>query len=250
METCALCGNELGDIVVHCQDCPEYFCPTCFTTCPLTSQHEQTHRYRVQRSNKCFIREGSSFQDEMELIKQIEHSGSLNKKYSDFFVDGVIGEVTLNPKRPKITDHTEKLQDSQECKTEVSAEDQLKLGMLPYRDDFTPEAVDKAELILVQKPEDLPDDLQELVADIFHRQFHERHRKRRIIREYKLADRFMKSKDKTKTAQGLEQLCSPEFLSNFQTSVKRQDKLEKKIIKLQKLLKDGCTKYTDIEEEK
>ena len=63
------------------------------------------------------------------------------------------------------------------------------LGMLPYRDDFTPEALDKAELILVQKPEDLPENMQELVADIFHRQFHERHRKRKLIREYKLVDR-------------------------------------------------------------
>ena len=35
----------------------------------------------------------------------------------------------------------------------------------------------------------------------------------------------------------MEQLCSPEFFANFQSSVKRQDKLENKISKLQKLLK-------------
>ena len=63
------------------------------------------------------------------------------------------------------------------------------LGMLPYRDDFTPECIDEAELILVNKPEDLPPSVQQLVGDMFHRQFHERHRKRKLIREWKLVDR-------------------------------------------------------------
>ena len=70
------------------------------------------------------------------------------------------------------------------------------LGMLPYRDDFTPECIDEAELILVNKPEDLPPSVQQLVGDMFHRQFHERHRKRKLIREWKLVDRSFKKKVK------------------------------------------------------
>ena len=61
-------------------------------------------------------------------MKAVEHSGSLKAVYSSFYIDGKIGEVTLGNKRPKIIDHTKKLQDSHECKTKVSTEDQTALG--------------------------------------------------------------------------------------------------------------------------
>ena len=84
--------------------------------------------------------------------------------------------------------------------------------MLPFRDDFTPECIDEAELTLVNKPEDLPQNVQQLVGDMFHRQFHERHRKRKLIREWKLVDRYMQT-----ALQGLDFLTDVKYFDVFIT---------------------------------
>ena len=57
---------------------------------------------------------------------------------------------------------------------------------MPKRDDFTPEVNDDAEKILVDRPENLEPEIETLVGDIFHRHIRERHRKRRLVREYGL----------------------------------------------------------------
>ena len=85
-------------------------------------------------------------------------------------------------------------------------------GLLPMRDDFTPEVNDNAEKILTDRPENLEPEIEALVGEIFHRNIQERHRKRKLVREYGLVDRFYNSKDKVKPLHGLEQLCSKSFL--------------------------------------
>lgn len=130
MEVCSMCHTNVFETIIHCQDCSEKFCPNCYKTCPAINMHEPSHRYTVQRTSKLFLRDGTTFQEEMNLLKQVEHSGSLKRNYSDFYIDGKIGDVTVSRKRPKIIDHTEKLQDSQECKTDIGLEDQISLGRL------------------------------------------------------------------------------------------------------------------------
>jgi len=74
------------------------------------------------------LREGLTFDDEINLLKQVEHSGSLKRNYSDFYIDGKIGDITVARKRSKIIDHTVKLQDTQECKTDITLQNQIALG--------------------------------------------------------------------------------------------------------------------------
>ena len=73
-----------------------------------------------------------TYKDELNLLTQVEHSGSLKRIYSDFYIDGVIGDLTVSRKKAKIIDHTENLQNSQECKTEITVEDQQALGFLTF----------------------------------------------------------------------------------------------------------------------
>ena len=95
----------------------------------MGASHEPWHRYQIQKqAQNSFIRDNWTFENESELLKAVEHSGSLKSVYSSFYIDGKIGEVTLGSKRPKIIDHTKKLEDSHECKTKVSQTDQAALG--------------------------------------------------------------------------------------------------------------------------
>ena len=70
---------------------------------------------------------------------------------------------------------------------------------------------------------------------------------REIFDFVKIFFRFIENKEKPSPWEGLEQLCSPEYLANFRQSLKQQEKLETKIAKLQKLLKEGHTRYSDKE---
>ena len=95
----------------------------------MEASHEPWHRYQIQKqAQNSFIRDNWTFENESELLKAVEHSGTLKSVYSSFYIDGKIGEVTLGSKRPKIIDHTKKLEDSHECKTKVSQPDQAALG--------------------------------------------------------------------------------------------------------------------------
>ena len=121
------------------------------------------------------------------------------------------------------------------------------------RDDFTPEVNDDAEKILVERPEHLDEEIECLVGEIFHRHIRERHRKRKLVREYGLVDRLYQSgnkldsnSQKTKPLHGLEQLCSRAFLDEFKSNLKREDELRKKIKLLDVHLANGCTKYADM----
>jgi hypothetical protein len=132
METCAVCRINILEIIIYCEECPEKFCPECYKKCPTTAIHEPIHRYSVQKQNKQFLRPDMTYKDELNLLKQVEHSGSLKRNYSDFYIDGVIGDLTVSRKKAKIIDHTENLQNSQECKTEITVEDQQALGLLTF----------------------------------------------------------------------------------------------------------------------
>ena len=173
-------------------------------TCPTTKKHRPDHNYRVIK--KSFMRpskqSATSFHSlyasiieydydyEERLVKSVDQSGSLKAHYTELYVDGLIGEVTLEKSDYEVLDHTLKLEESGECSTTVPVENcQLELGLLPLRDDFTPESNDAAEKVLVDRPEGLDPEIESLVGDIFHRQFRERHRKRKLIRDYGMVDR-------------------------------------------------------------
>ena len=133
---------------------------------------------------------------------------------------------------------------------------------MPLRNDFAPEVNDGAERILVDRPENLEPEIETLVGEMFHRQFKERHRKRKLVQEYGLVDRyfqaaisihviyffsrFLEWKDKSDPVQGLEQLCSKKFLDEFKMNLRREEKLKKRMKNLSSKLAQGCTKYSDL----
>merc|ERR1711970_810791 len=110
--------------------------------------------------------------------------------YTELYVNSIVGELTLETSDYQVKDHTAQLEDSGECATNVDLQKQIDLGLLPMRDDFTPEVNDDAEKILVERPEHLDGEIEHLVGEIFHRHIRERHRKRKLVREYGLVDRF------------------------------------------------------------
>ena len=115
----------------------------------------------------------------------------MKSHYQELYVDGPIGRLTRETSDYEVVDHTALLEDPGECNaSSVTPENQLELGLLPLRNDFAPEVNDGAERILVDRPENLEPEIETLVGEMFHRQFKERHRKRKLVQEYGLVDRL------------------------------------------------------------
>ena len=65
-------------------------------------------------------------------MKFVENCGSLSPKYTELYVNSIVGELTLETTDYEVTDHTKELEDSGECKTTVDLQKQIDLGENPY----------------------------------------------------------------------------------------------------------------------
>ena len=190
--------------MIICSECPERFCPSCYTKCPEMNRHRANHAYTIKKFY--LLREGELFtitlpissigcsgynyEYEEKLLQRVEHAGSMKSHYQELYVDGPIGRLTRETSDYEVVDHTALLEDPGECNaSSVTPEKQIELGLLPLRNDFAPEVNDGAERILVDRPENLEPEVETLVGEMFHRQFKERHRKRKLVQEYGLVDR-------------------------------------------------------------
>lgn len=242
--TCSVCGNRTV-VTIVCNECPEMFCPPCYTKCPELNRHKPTHSYRIKKSH--FIRPNYSYEYEENLLKTVEHAGSMKQHYQELYVDGIIGQLTRETSTYDVIDHTSQAEDPGECSAvSTTTENELQLGLLKFRNDFAPEVHDDAEKILVDRPENLDPEIETLVGEMFHRQFKERHRKRKLVQEYGLVDRFFEWKEKSDPIQGLEQLCSKKFLDDFKMNLRREEKLKKRMRNLSSMISQGFTKYSDL----
>jgi len=231
--------------MIICSECPERFCPPCYAKCPEINRHRANHAYTIKKFY--LLRENYNYEYEENLLQRVEHAGSMKSHYQELYVDGPIGRLTRETSDYEVVDHTALLEDPGECNaSSVTPENQLELGLLPLRNDFAPEVNDGAERILVDRPENLEPEIETLVGEMFHRQFKERHRKRKLVQEYGLVDRFLEWKDKSDPVQGLEQLCSKKFLDEFKMNLRREEKLKKRMKNISAKLAQGCTKYSDL----
>jgi len=241
---CSLC-QVASSVVIVCTECPEIFCPPCYTKCPELNRHRSNHAYKIKKNY--LLREDYNYEYEEKLLQKVEHAGSMKLHYQELYVDGPIGRLTRENSTYEVIDHTTQLEDPGECNSSsILPETQIQLGLLPLRNDFAPEVNDQAESILVDRPENLDTEIETMVGEMFHRQFKERHRKRKLVQEYGLVDRFLEWKDKPEPIQGLEQLCSKKFLDDFKLNLRREEKLKKRMKNLSSKLAQGCTKYSDL----
>ena len=58
----------------------------------------------------------------------MENCGSLSSKYTELYVNSIVGELTLETTDYEVTDHTKELENSGECKTTVDLQKQIDLG--------------------------------------------------------------------------------------------------------------------------
>ena len=88
--------------------------------------HQTSHKYKISRAT--FLRRGFKFDQEDKLLRNVENCGSLSPKYTELYVNSIVGELTLETTDYEVTDHTKELEDSGECKTTVDLQKQIDLG--------------------------------------------------------------------------------------------------------------------------
>lgn len=88
--------------------------------------HSSAHKYKITRAT--FLRRGVKFEHEDKLLRNVENSGSMGPKYTELYVNSVVGELTLETSDYQVTDHTLTLEDSGECATNVDLQKQIDLG--------------------------------------------------------------------------------------------------------------------------
>ncbi|CAG5111170.1 Oidioi.mRNA.OKI2018_I69.chr2.g5503.t1.cds [Oikopleura dioica] len=255
---CSTCKRKIETAIINCVECEERFCTNCYRKCPTVRNHVPAHKYTVDQNDKSFLRKGYTYEQEKEILKAVENCPwSISSEYTDFYLRGPISDLTVPENKSVIVDHTEDVEDTTlKRPLKVAFEDQVKLGLYAKRDDFVPEVHDDAEDALVNLPESLPQEMRDIAGKIFHTKFAERHRIRRVIRKYKLVDRYLKYKtsknsfEKIFQFRGAEQLTTrKKLLQTLFGKAKAQDRYNRRSNRLKNFARKGCVRYSDIEKE-
>ncbi|KAL1513865.1 hypothetical protein ABEB36_003208 [Hypothenemus hampei] len=224
--TCTYCQEDINGVRVQCCECPEFdICLQCFAAGAEIGPHKNDHSYRFVDHGSVSIfggrgswtgREQLQLLDTAELYsygnwdliaKDVETrtAEECKEEYISRYLDGNIGKAMWSnvPKPKLIVDLAEDdgplspLALSKLAPLDATLEEAKMSGYKPHRDDFEREYDPEAERLVAdlqfddqQEDADIERALKLAIVDMYVRRLRERHRRKRIVRDYQLVAKY------------------------------------------------------------
>lgn len=274
---CDGCHKDLGQVFMKCAECPNAsICPSCFAKGVEFQTHSKRHPYKIiDLGSFSVLEQNWTATEEKSLLEGIEQFGIGNWEDVSCYVEGKnsheledhyyksyiessdLGYVTVPSKIPnRVTDHAMPLHQigalTQAKDLDITKEQELQLAYMPYRDDYEMEHDNDAESIvsgLIPNIDDSELDTSLKVARvcIYLDKLRERHKRKVIVQEYHLVEKFFNrnSKDYPKRLFPCLQFMREQQAINLARDFRREQILKTKVKHLKLYRKNGIKKLED-----